>query len=112
MIIYGPFPYVDEKTVPVMNPWFELVYGVFHRALWSAVLAFVIFLCFYGYGGIKSASKRNNFLLNTTLFHRKTKQISLEQDICDYFSTRLSNILGQLYRYQCLRILLADPIQR
>lgn len=53
MIIYGPFPYADEKTAPVMNPTFELVYGAFHRTLWSAIIAWIIFLCFHEYGGKK-----------------------------------------------------------
>ncbi len=52
MIIYGPYPYVDENTAPIMNPMFELVYGAFHRILWSTTLAFIIFLCSHGYGGI------------------------------------------------------------
>jgi len=51
MIIYGPYPFVDEKTFPVQNPMLELAYGVIYRTMWSSILALVIFLCFHGYGG-------------------------------------------------------------
>lgn len=58
MIIYGPFPYIDEKTVPVMNPVFQLAYGAFHRILWSTIFALIIFLCFHGYGGKKISNNK------------------------------------------------------
>ena len=48
-LIYSPFPYVDEIAVPGINPLFELLYGVFHRTVWSAIVAWIIFLCVNGY---------------------------------------------------------------
>ena len=50
-MIYSPVPYVDEIAVPAINPLFELLYGTFHRTLWSASVPWIIFLCANGYGG-------------------------------------------------------------
>ena len=54
MIIYGPYPFVDEKIVPVQNLMLELAYGVIYRTLWSSIIALIIFFCFHGYGGTEN----------------------------------------------------------
>jgi len=50
-VLYGPYPYLDEESAPVVDPFFSVMYGVFHRAIWSIALALIIFLCAKGYGG-------------------------------------------------------------
>lgn len=51
VILYGLSPYLDDETVPVINPFFRVIYGVFHRTLWSVVISWIIFVCVKGYGG-------------------------------------------------------------
>jgi len=50
-VLYGPFPYMDEETTPVIDPFFRVIYGVFHRTIWSIAIIWIIFLCEKGYGG-------------------------------------------------------------
>ena len=49
--INGPLPYLDEETTPVIDPMFTLIYGVFHRSIWSIAITWIIFVCAKGYGG-------------------------------------------------------------
>ena len=49
--INGPLPYLDEETTPVIDPMFTLIYGVFHRSIWSIAITWTIFKSAKGYGG-------------------------------------------------------------
>jgi len=50
-VLYGPFPYSDKESAPVIDPFFRVIYGVFHRTIWSIAIAWIIFVCAKGYGG-------------------------------------------------------------
>ena len=50
-VIYGLIPYVDENTVPVIDPKISLVYGSLHRTAWALAVAWIVFACTKGYGG-------------------------------------------------------------
>ena len=54
IVLYGLSPYLDEETAPVIDPFFRVIYGVFHRTMWSITIAWIIFVCAKGYGGIIS----------------------------------------------------------
>lgn len=52
LVIYGMFPYLDDTTVPVINPFIRVSYGAFHHSIWAIAVGWVIFVCTHGYGGI------------------------------------------------------------
>jgi len=49
-IVYGIYPYYDENT-PITTA-FNITYGSLNRFAWSIAVAWVIFACLHGYGGI------------------------------------------------------------
>lgn len=51
-IVYGLAPYVDESTVPEISPALKMTYGPLHRTAWACVIAWIIFACSRGYGGM------------------------------------------------------------
>ena len=51
-IIYGMIPYLNPKLVPEIDPLARITYGTLNRIGWAAVVCWIIFACFYGYGGI------------------------------------------------------------
>lgn len=51
-IVYGLTPYVDQSEVPEVSPVVHMIYGPLHRAAWAFVIAWIIFACSRGYGGI------------------------------------------------------------
>jgi len=52
MVVFnGPLPSVDEEITPVIDPFFRVIYGVFHRSIWSIAITWIIFVCAKGYGG-------------------------------------------------------------
>ena len=52
LVIYGLSPYLDESTVPNIVPAVAVLYGSLHRFAFAAALAWIIFACIHGYGGI------------------------------------------------------------
>ena len=50
-VIYGLTPYLDEAREEI-DSWIVCIYGSLHRLAWSICVAWVIFACFYGYGGM------------------------------------------------------------
>ncbi|XP_057379360.1 nose resistant to fluoxetine protein 6-like [Daphnia carinata] len=50
-VIYGMTPYLDETTVPVVNPFIRISYGAFHHSAWAIAVGWIIFTCTHGYGG-------------------------------------------------------------
>lgn len=52
-IIYGLIPYLDESEVPEIAPAISIIYGSLHRTAWAAVVAWIIYACDTGYGGIQ-----------------------------------------------------------
>ena len=52
-IIYGLIPYLDETEVPEINPAVSIIYGSLHRTAWAVVVAWIIYACDAGYGGIQ-----------------------------------------------------------
>ena len=50
-VIYGMFPFLDEATTPVINPFIQISYGAFHRSGWTLAVGWIIFACTHGYGG-------------------------------------------------------------
>ncbi|KAI9551729.1 hypothetical protein GHT06_022065 [Daphnia sinensis] len=50
-VIYGMTPYLDETTVPVINPIVRVTYGAFHHSVWAIAIGWIIFNCTHGYGG-------------------------------------------------------------
>ena len=83
IVNYGLFPYADEDASPVINPVFELIFGLFQRTLWSGNLAWIIFLCINGYGGIIEWSKINRsfFLIRNSsmLFQIERKNEAIKE---------------------------------
>ena len=51
-IIYGMIPYLNPKLVPEIDSLVRITYGTLNRIGWAAVVCWIIFACFYGYGGI------------------------------------------------------------
>lgn len=51
VVIYGMLPYLDENTVPVIDPVVRVSYGVLYHSAWALVIGWVIFACTHGYGG-------------------------------------------------------------
>ncbi|XP_045034184.1 nose resistant to fluoxetine protein 6 isoform X2 [Daphnia magna] len=52
LVTYGIYPYLDEKTVPVINPFVRVSYGALHHSAWAITVGWIIFACTHGYGGI------------------------------------------------------------
>ncbi|XP_046631179.1 nose resistant to fluoxetine protein 6-like isoform X4 [Daphnia pulicaria] len=52
IVTYGMFPYLDESTVPIINPFIVVSYGVLHHSAWAITIGWIIFACTHGYGGI------------------------------------------------------------
>ncbi|XP_046631188.1 nose resistant to fluoxetine protein 6-like isoform X2 [Daphnia pulicaria] len=48
---YGMFPYLDEATVPVIDPFIRVSYGVLNHSAWAITIGWIIFACTHGYGG-------------------------------------------------------------
>lgn len=51
VVLCGPMPYLNEEVTPVIDPLFNVIYGVFHRTVWSIAISWIIFVCAKGYGG-------------------------------------------------------------
>ena len=51
-VVYGLAPFLDEKEVPVISPWFSVLYGSLNRIVWASAIGWVIFACINGYGGL------------------------------------------------------------
>ena len=73
LAINGPLPYLDEETTPVIDPMFTLIYGVFHRSIWSIAITWIIFVCAKGYGGnihcIHYLTRETQFLGTTVVYY-------------------------------------------
>ncbi|XP_057379361.1 nose resistant to fluoxetine protein 6-like isoform X1 [Daphnia carinata] len=52
LVTYGIYPYLDEKTVPIINPFVRVLYGALHHSAWAITVGWIIFACTHGYGGI------------------------------------------------------------
>ena len=53
VIIYGPFPYWDLENVEMATvAWHSRLYGALHRYVWGLVIAWIIFACVTGHGGV------------------------------------------------------------
>lgn len=53
-IVYGLSPYVNQSTVPEISFAVKISYGPLHRTAWACVIAWIIFACSRGYGGLSS----------------------------------------------------------
>ena len=51
-ILYGLTPYLDQTIVPTIDDGIRVSFGVFNRLAWAVAVAWVIFACINGYGGI------------------------------------------------------------
>lgn len=51
-VIYGLAPYVDQSEMPDISSTVSIIYGPLHRTAWACVIAWIIFACSRGYGGI------------------------------------------------------------
>lgn len=51
-VLYGMVPYLNEIEVPEMNNVARVSYGSLHRFAWATVVAWIVFACIHGYGGI------------------------------------------------------------
>ena len=52
-IIYGPIPlFYPENEEMAYSAWYSLVYGGVHRYVWGMVIAWIIFACVNGNGGL------------------------------------------------------------
>lgn len=56
LVTYGIYPYLDEKTVPVINPFVRVSYGALHHSAWAITVGWIIFACTHGYGGLSKSS--------------------------------------------------------
>jgi hypothetical protein len=48
-------PYLNELEIPEMNDVARVSYGSLHRFAWATVVAWIVFACIHGYGGITSS---------------------------------------------------------
>lgn len=51
-VLYGMSPYLDPSQVPEIDPAVKMTYGPLHRTAWGMVIAWIIYACSRGYGGI------------------------------------------------------------
>ncbi|XP_037778184.1 nose resistant to fluoxetine protein 6-like [Penaeus monodon] len=51
-VLLGGWSYNTPFTVMQYDPVTQVLYGSLHRAVWAAALAWVVFTCHYGYGGL------------------------------------------------------------
>lgn len=51
-VVYGLAPYVDQSEMPDISSTVSIIYGPLHRTAWACVIAWIIFACSRGYGGI------------------------------------------------------------
>jgi len=51
-VIFGLVPYLDEEQVPDINDFAQVAYGTLNRLAWATAVAWVIFACSRGYGGL------------------------------------------------------------
>ena len=51
-VVYGLSPYVDQSKVPEISFAVKIIYGPLHRTAWACAIAWIIFSCSRGYGGI------------------------------------------------------------
>ncbi|XP_047496228.1 nose resistant to fluoxetine protein 6-like [Penaeus chinensis] len=51
-VLFGGWSYNKPFTAMKYDPVTQVLYGSLHRAVWAAALAWVVFTCHYGYGGL------------------------------------------------------------
>nr|XP_027221828.1 nose resistant to fluoxetine protein 6-like [Penaeus vannamei] len=51
-VLLGGWSYNTPFTAMKYDPVTQVLYGSLHRAVWAAALAWVVFTCHYGYGGL------------------------------------------------------------
>ncbi|XP_059352860.1 nose resistant to fluoxetine protein 6-like isoform X2 [Daphnia carinata] len=51
-VLYGMVPYLNEYEVPDMNDVARVSYGALHRFAWATSVAWIVFACIHGYGGL------------------------------------------------------------
>jgi hypothetical protein len=61
-------PYLNEIEVPEMNDVARVSYGSLHRFAWASFVAWIVFACIHGYGGIIFIYYLLNFSISNYLF--------------------------------------------
>merc|ERR1712137_1192825 len=51
-VLFGVSSLLDPKAVPKIDDATRVIYGSFHRFAWSIAVAWVVFACIQGYGGV------------------------------------------------------------
>ena len=63
-VVYGPYLEAFQELTAYLSDGSNIMYGGFHRLVWAMAVAWVIYACHNGYGGILFISSTSKLPFN------------------------------------------------